>query len=128
MRDIIVPMVGRLHRHARIAVLCAILAGITFGAACRNRKPPIVVEDRLVKIENQSERPWRDVRVYLNDHFVAGTPTLEAGGRFHVQQRDFVTAFGQRFDPNRQGAYGVLVTASADGEDIKLVWGQPYKR
>lgn len=121
-------MVWGAHRHVHIAVVCAIAAGTASGAACRDRKPPIVVEDRLVKVENQTERPWTEVRVYLNDHFVAGTPALEPGGRFHVQQRDFVTAFGQRFDPTRQGPYGVLVTASAGGEDIKLVWGQPYKR
>lgn len=82
----------------------------------------------MIKIENQTEQRWSDVRVYLNDHFVAGTPVLEPGGRFHVQQRDFVTAFGQRFDPTRQGPYGVLVTAGTDGEDIQLVWGQPHKR
>jgi hypothetical protein len=109
-----------------IALACALMMPL---AACRREiPPPIVVEDRMVKIHNQSDERWSDVRVWLNDHFVAGTPVLESKGRFSVQQRDFIAAMGQRFDPSRQRPYGVLLTAKTDKGDVKLVWGKPYRQ
>jgi hypothetical protein len=114
----------------RRATAAAVVAGIAAGTlgACRNRTPPIVVEDRMVKVHNGTGQPLVDVRVWLNDHFLAATPSLQPGGRLQVPQRDFTTAFGQRFDPSRQRPYGVLVTARSNGEDVKLVWGKPYRR
>jgi hypothetical protein len=111
-----------------VAIALAAAAALPSLAGCRERTPPIVVEDRMIKVENQTETRWTGVRIMLNDHFVSGTPVIEPGGRLHVQQRDFVTAFGQRFDPVRHGVYGVVLTARAGDEEIKLVWGQPYSR
>lgn len=87
-----------------------------------------MVEDRMVKVYNDTGKPLTDVRVWLNDHFMAAAPPLEPGGRLVVPQRQFATAFGQRFDPSRQRPYGVLVTAKTGGDDVKLVWGRPYRR
>lgn len=112
------------HRSAvSVALLCAVL-----GACRGDTPPPIVVEDRVVKVHNQTGERWSDVRVWLNDHFVAGTPVLEPDGRFTVSQRDFIAGMGQRFDPSRQNPYGVLLTAKSDKGEVRLVWGKPYKR
>jgi hypothetical protein len=116
-----------LRRVAVAAVLLASIAGAM--AACRRDvKPPIVVEDRAVRVHNQTDERWSDVRVWLNDHYLAGTPVLEPNGRFMVQQRDFIAGMGQRFDPSRQSPYGVLLTAKSEAGDVRLVWGEPYRK
>jgi hypothetical protein len=117
-----------LWRGARRALGTAVL-GLCAISACRGNKPePIVVEDRVVKVHNQSSDRWTDVRIWLNDHYVAGTAVLEPNGRITVQQRDFVAGLGQKFDPSRQSPYGVLVTARGPSGDVRLVWGRPYKK
>jgi hypothetical protein len=112
-----------------VARLCALSIGLTVVAGCRgDTPPPIVVEERQVKVHNQTGDRWSDVRIWLNDHFVAGTPVLEPDGRFAVQQRDFIAGMGQRFDPSRQSPYGVLLTARSDKGEVRLVWGRPYRK
>jgi hypothetical protein len=112
----------------RAAVALAVVVAAGAISSCRDRTPPIVVEDRMVKVYNGTGRRLADVRVWLNDHYMAATPALEPGGRFLVPQREFATAFGQRFNPGQQSPYGVLVVAQADGEDVRLVWGRPYRK
>lgn len=112
----------------RAIMALALVAAVIAISSCRDRTPPIVVEDRMVKVYNKTGRRLSDVRVWLNDHYMAATPALEPGGRFLVPQREFATAFGQRFNPGTQSPYGVLVLAKTDGEDVKLVWGRPYRK
>jgi hypothetical protein len=126
MRDIIDPMRkkrrSRAFRTAMVVAVCAL-------AACHREKPePILVEDRAVKVHNETAERWTEVRIWLNDHYVAGTPVLEPNGRITVQQRDFVAGLGQKFDPSRQSPYGVLVTAKSPSGDVRLIWGTPYKK
>jgi len=110
-------------------LLATLLLGTAVLSACRDEPPPpIVVEDRVVKVHNQTDTRWTDVRVWLNDHYVVGAPAIEPGGRMTVQQRDFTAAMGQKFDPARQSPYGVLLTARAGEEEVRVVWGKPYKR
>lgn len=112
----------------RASAVLAIL-GVCAAVACSGETPePVVVEDRVVKLHNQTSDRWTDVRIWLNDHYVAGTPALEPDGRITVQQRDFVAGLGQKFDPSRQSPYGVLVTAKSAKGDVRLIWGQPYKK
>lgn len=107
-----------------IGVLVAVVA-----IGCRGeQKPPVVVADRAVTVQNQTGERWTDVKVWLNDHYVAGTPALEPGQRLTVQQRNFVAAMGQMFDPARQSPYGVLVTATSSKGKVTLVWGTPYRK
>jgi hypothetical protein len=111
------------------AVAALALAGVIAAAACSGDKPePIVVGDRVVKVHNETSERWTDVRIWLNDHYVAGTPVLEPDGRITVQQRDFIAGLGQKFDPSRQSPYGVLVTAKSPSGDVRLVWGKPYRK
>lgn len=114
---------------SRRTLAVAVLVGMSTLLACRRETPaPIVVEDRTVKVHNQTAERWTDVRIWLNDHYVVGTPVLERNGRITVQQRDFVAGLGQKFDPSRQSPYGVLVTAKSQSGDVRLVWGKPYKK
>jgi hypothetical protein len=126
MRAIIDPMRGKRSGSVASVAVALLLCAI---AACRDQAPPpVAVEDRVVKVHNQTSERWTEVRVWLNDHYVAGTPVLEPDGRLTVQQRDFIAAMGQKFDPNRQSPYGVLVTAKSPAGDVTLVWGRPYRK
>jgi hypothetical protein len=125
MRDIIDPMLPRKRGLGRLVIAALAVC----ATACGGEKPgPVVVEDRVVRVHNESREQWTDVRIWLNDHYVAGTNVLEPDARLTVQQRDFVAGLGQKFDPSRQSPYGVLVTAKSPSGDVKLVWGQPYKK
>ncbi len=125
MRDIIDPML----RNRLCFAVPSIITLTCLMAGCRdNTPPPIVVADRAVTVQNQSDERWTDVKVWLNDHYLAATPSLEPGQRFTVQQRNFVAAMGQMFDPSRQGPYGVLVTATSAKGRVTVVWGKPYRK
>lgn len=121
-----------LRRMTAYAVLAVVIAVVFYSGSCgscgRPRTPPIVVEDRAVKIQNQTGEPWTDVQVWLNDHYLATTPTLAPGGRFTARQRDFIAGMGQKFDPARQTPYGVVITAKSAGGRVRIVWGHPYNR
>ena len=126
MRDMIDPM---LQNRFGGALVAAGLLSLTVAGACRREKPePVIVEDRLVKVHNLTADRWTEVRIFLNDHYVAGTPALEPDQRIMVPQRDFVAGLGQKFDPSRQSPYGVLVTAKSASGDIRVLWGKPYRK
>lgn len=111
------------------ALATVLVMAATVLVGCRREKPvPIAVEDRVVKVHNLTPDRWTDVRIWLNDHYLAGTSVLEPDGRITVQQRDFVAGLGQKFDPSRQSPYGVLVTAKSQSGDVRLIWGTPYKK
>ena len=104
----------------------SLLLGVT--AACSRPADPIIVRDNTIHIQNQSSRDWRNV-VTVNDHFRGGVPTLAAGGRLTAPLSQFQTAYGQRFDFDRQTVVKVEVTAmDSKGEPVKLEKGPGTKR
>jgi hypothetical protein len=109
-------MIGARGRTLAVALLvCA--------AACTNRRDPIIVQEGMITLENQSSKAWRDVRITVNDYFVGGGPTLAAGGRMNAPLSQFVTGFGQRFDRGRMSVRKIEVTATDDtGQPVKLDW------
>ncbi len=103
------------------AFLVALL--IACAAACSPRRDPIVVQEGMITLENQSSKAWRDVRITINDYFVGGGSSLAAGGRMNAPLSQFVTGFGQRFDRGRMSVRKIEVTATdAAGQPVKLEW------
>ncbi len=99
--------------------LLALVSGLI--AACSRPADPIVLRDNTLHIENQTSRDWRNVVVTVNDHFRGGVPTLAAGGRLTAPLSQFQTAYGQRYDFERQLLVKVEVTATdSKGEPVKL--------
>jgi hypothetical protein len=100
-----------------------VVALLVCGVACTNRRDPIIVQEGMITLENQSSKAWRDVRITVNDYFVGGSPTLAAGGRMNAPLSQFVTGFGQRFDRGRMSVRKIEVTATDDtGQPVKLDW------
>lgn len=84
---------------------------------------PIVVEGHAVRVTNQGGDAWRDVEVWLNDHYRVTARTLEPGGVFVAPLDTFVAGFGQRFDRGRQVVRKIEVRArGAQGEEVFLRW------
>ena len=113
-------MIGRRPLAVALLIACA--------AACTQRRDPIIVQEGMITLENQSSKGWRDVRITVNDHFVGGGPSLAAGGRMNAPLSQFVTGFGQRFDRGRMSVRKIEVTATDEsGQPVKLDW-QPGLR
>lgn len=109
-------------RRSSLAALA--LALPLFAAACSQKRDPITITEGTVNVENQTSREWRNVMVTVNDHFRGGAPRLASGGRLTAPLSQFQTAFGQRFNTDRQSVFKVEVTATDDsGEPVKLQWG-----
>lgn len=110
---------------------CIVVVWIAAGiAACRTERPdPIAIKGGVLTIENQTEVEWRDVEIWVNDHYRVTTPRMPPRERFSVPLTAFVEGFGRRFDPRRQAVRGIEVTASgAGGQPIGLVWGTGRRR
>ncbi|MCA1559376.1 MAG: hypothetical protein LC804_03575 [Acidobacteria bacterium] len=115
-------MPGRLARHAAIAATITIVVCM---AACASPRDPIIINDGMLVLENQSRREWRNVVITVNDHFRGGTRSLAAGGRLNAPLRDFQTGFGQKYDRGRMSVFKVDVTATdSEGTPVKLHWGK----
>jgi hypothetical protein len=93
------------------------------AAACTSPRDPIVINDNIITIENQTSREWRNVVVTVNDHFRGGSPSLAARGLLTAPLSTFQTSFGQRFAVGRQAVFKIEVAATdARGEPVKLEW------
>jgi hypothetical protein len=110
-------------------VLTAVLVALAAASGCSIPRDPIIVDEGMITIENQTPRDWRNVRVTVNYHYSGGTPLLQAGGRLTTQVSQLQTAFGQKFDRGRQSVFKVEVTATdSDGKPVSVVWGHDQKR
>jgi hypothetical protein len=107
----------------------AVLIALVLVAGCSAPPDPITVAENSLVVRNATSRDWKNVRVTVNDHFTGGVPVLAAGGRMNAPLSQFVTGFGQRYDPSRQVVYKVEVTATnAKGEAVNLQWGRDRHR
>jgi hypothetical protein len=105
---------------------CTVALCVLFVAAagCSDKRDPIVIEDGMLTLENQTSSEWRDVIITVNDHFRGGTQRLAPGGRLNAPLSDFRTGFGQKYDRGRMSVFKVVVTGKEpDGTDVRVEWG-----
>jgi hypothetical protein len=108
-----------------------LVAGVLIGApACDKDEPnPVRVGTDRVTVINLTDTAWKDVEVWLNDHYRVQQRDLAPGGRLEIPLGVFVAAFGQKFDPKKQIPSGIEVAAvGADGKPVKIVWGKGRRR
>jgi hypothetical protein len=113
----------------RFTILLLLLVSAT-AAACREEKPrPIVIDGNLLTVYNETRDEWRDIEIWVNDHYRVTKSSMAAGERMSVPLDAFVEAYGRRFDWRRQPVFGVEVTAKAAGRsDVKIDWGKGRRR
>jgi hypothetical protein len=108
-----------------------LVAGVLVGTpACSKEEPnPVRVGTDRVTVINLTDTAWRDVDVWLNDHYRGQARDLAPGQRLEMPLRNFVAAFGQHFDPKKQIPSGIEVDAvAANGKPVKIVWGKGRRR
>jgi hypothetical protein len=114
--------------HARRTVLFLLIVSIVVAGvwACSKEPPkPIVIAPRTVTISNLTDKEWRQVEIWMNNHYRVTKPSMAAGERFSVPLDAFVAGFGQRFDPVRQVVQGIEVTATTTtGTPVRMIWGK----
>jgi len=120
IRDMRLPCrLGRVANAVRAAAILTMIA----VSGCSAPRDPIVVDEGMITVENQTDQEWRSVRITVNHHFSGGAPSLAPGGRLNAPLSQFQTGFGQRFDRGRQSVFKVEVSArAADGKAVTLTW------
>lgn len=115
---------------ARWVVVAIVLALSVAPAGCRREKSrPLQVDDNVLRVHNDTPDEWRDVEIWVNDHYRVTRASIAAGERFAVRLDAFVEAYGRRFDWRRQPVFGIEVTGKrAQGPDVKIDWGKGRRR
>jgi hypothetical protein len=103
-----------------------VIGALTGVLACNKEEPnPVRVGTDRVTVINVTGTAWRNVDVWLNDHYRAQARDLAPGQRLEIPLSVFVAGFGQRFDSKKQIPSGIEVDAvAADGSPVKVVWGK----
>lgn len=96
---------------------------VLLALACTERRDPIILDEGIIAVENQTNSEWKDVRVVVNDYFGGSVPSLAPGARLNAMLSNMQTGFGQRFDRGRMSVRKIEVTATdASGKPVKLTW------
>lgn len=113
------------HTLLRVAVGLMVLT-----AACSSEIPrPIRIDGTVLTVENLTRDEWRNVEIWVNDHYRVTRSSMPPGERFGIPLNAMVAGWGQRFDPRRQVVQGVEVTATtAAGRPVTLVMGTGRRR
>ena len=91
---------------------------------CSTPPERLALEGRAVVVFNDSDGAWTHVEIWVNDHFRVTRESIAPGERFVAPLETFVAGFGQRFPRDRR-VDGIEVTAAAaDGDRVRLTWGQ----
>jgi hypothetical protein len=102
---------------------CAVGLICLLALACTDRPDPIILDEGIITVENQTDSEWKDVRVVVNDYFGGSVPSLAPGARLNAMLSNMQTGFGQRFDRGRMSVRKIEVTATdASGKPVNLTW------
>lgn len=113
-----------MPRPFRIAATIACAAVLALGGACSAPKDPIEIDGGTLTIRNQTPHTWTRVEVFVNDYYAGTAETIPAGGFTTAMLRNFITTYGQHFNPVNTEVRGVVVKATDEtGQPVRVVWG-----
>jgi hypothetical protein len=117
-------------RGVRRLLVVALLGPAVFaGAACSRPKDPIEIDGGMVMIRNQTPHTWKRVEVFVNDYYAGTTSEIPAGGFSQSMLRNFITTYGQHFNPVNTEVRAVVVRATDEsGQPVRVAWGTPSLR
>lgn len=109
-----------------LTVLVVALAVFFWMRGCDERLPDIEVRDGIVHVRNSSDQDWRDVRIWVNDHYVAVVPVVPPAGFVREPIARFVASQGQTINSATTPITSVVVLATGpDGARVRITWGTP---
>lgn len=102
--------------------LAALVSAVLLLTGCRQPpSDPLELAGNLLTVHNRTSDEWKDVEIWLNQHFRVTVPSIAAGSRFQTSLSFFVAGFGQRFDFKRMQVRALRLNAKGpDGEPIEL--------
>jgi hypothetical protein len=112
----------------RCRAVMAALVVLPMLACAEDAPPAILVEERMLYVQNLTAGPWTGVEIWINDHYRVTRSTIAPGERVQVPLNLFVAGFGQRFDPVRTKVRGVEVTATLGDGPVRIAWGTGRRR
>jgi hypothetical protein len=99
----------------------AIALVLVAGACAKPEVDPLQLDSTQVTVDNRSDSDWTNVEIWINRQFRATAPKITKGQRFHAPLRNFVTAYGQKFDFSRVQIHDVRLNAKrADGMPFEI--------
>jgi hypothetical protein len=109
-----------------VVVLAAGLAAFLFLRGCDERLPDIEVAEGFVHVRNETDQDWRNVRIWVNDHYAVSVVSIPPKGFVREPIRRFVAAQGQTINTSTTPVTSVVVMATGPaGERLRFVWGSP---
>jgi hypothetical protein len=107
--------------------LIAAIAVVSLGA-CSPAPERLKIEGRTITVFNDSNREWRSVEVWVNNHYRGTKDAMAPGERLVMPLDRFVAAYGQTF-PRQQQVTGIELTATdSSGAPVKIDWGEGRRR
>lgn len=108
-------------------VLCVGVCGwLLWQQGCSPTLEDITIADGAVLVRNQSAGEWRDVRIWVNEHYSGGARSIPAGGFVREPLSRFVAAQGQRLPAAAPITSVVVLARTPDGTAVRLAWGKPF--
>ena len=118
-----------MPRPTRGFASCMCAAALALSAACSHPKDPIEIDGGTVTIRNDTPHTWQRVEVFVNDYYAGTTETIPAHGFTHALLRNFVTTYGQHFNPvNTEVRARVVKATDETGQPVRIAWGTPSLR
>jgi hypothetical protein len=115
-------MSGRPVAPRPLSVFVAVVTSALLLGCSKPAGDPLQINGTRLKIENQTDEDWTNVKVVVNRYFHGAAPRLAAGGRMDVQLNSLVSGYGQRFDMGRMPITDLRVTANRpNGQPIEVV-------
>lgn len=109
-----------------MGVLAAGLLWMFWLRGCETTLADIEVVDGVIVARNQSDVEWRNVRIWVNDHYAVTAVSIAPGAFVREPVRRFVASQGQTINTSTTPVTSVVVLATdTSGARIRKVWGKP---
>jgi hypothetical protein len=118
-----------MSRRLRIWLLIWLCVGgwLLWQRGCDTPLEDIVIDGGAVTVRNQSEDEWRDVRIWVNDHYAGGARSIPPGGFVREPLSRFRAAQGQTFNAAATPVASVVLLAKTPaGVPVRIAWGKPF--
>jgi hypothetical protein len=112
-------------RVAGRALRLALTGFALLTTGCSSAQEPIAIDGGAVMVRNLTGQGWRQVQIFVNDHYSGMTRAIPAGGSVRAPLGDFMAMHGQRFNYRNTEVLSIVVRATDDaGRPVRLAWGQ----
>lgn len=109
-----------------IGVLLVGLGWISWLRGCPDELADIEWRDGMIVVRNQTESEWRNVRIWVNDHYAVVVERIPPAGFVRERVGKFVAAYGQTINTSTTPVTSIVVLATTpDGTRVRKAWGTP---